>query len=290
MDWSKAKNILILAFIITNIFLIYHIGMDIFYSDELRLISDEYIDYVENELTRHGITVKDEIPKEIFTMPVLVVKYELFDHEATALQLLGEGYRRVDENIYENDHAQLIIESNKRLKYSLTDNTVVDYRIDDEKAVEISNEFLKEHNLYRNDITLKQVYLGTEKAYGDTPLYKLVYNQTYKGKFLGESYINVYVNHKGVVGMEAMLLKPDKTQNQKERTIPATEALLRKMSHIVNDHKEDVVISDIEIGYYFNPNDVQFSTWQQIEWATAFPAWKITLKNGKSYYVDALKN
>lgn len=290
MDWSKAKNILIVAFIITNIFLIYHIGKDIFYSNDLRLISDEYISDVENHLAEYGITIKEEIPKEIFSMPVLVVRYENFDHEATAEQFLGKGYQTVEENIYQNDEAQLTIESNKRLKYSQLKKEVVDYRIDDEKAIEISNSFLEEHNLLRDDIILKQVYLGTEKAYGDTPLYKLVYNQTYKGKFLGESYIYVYVNYKGVVGMEAMLLKPDKTQDQKEIIISAAEALLKKMNDIVKDHRRDVVITDIEIGYYFNPYNVQLATWQQIESATAFPAWKITLENGKSYYVEALKN
>ncbi len=290
MDWSKAKNILIVAFIITNIFLIYHIGKDIFYSNDLRLISDEYINDVENHLAEYGITIKEEIPKEIFSMPVLVVRYENFDHEATAEQFLGKGYQTVEENIYQNDEAQLTIESNKRLKYSQLKKEVVDYRIDDEKAIEISNSFLEEHNLLRDDIILKQVYLGTEKAYGDTPLYKLVYNQTYKGKFLGESYIYVYVNYKGVVGMEAMLLKPDKTQDQKEIIISAAEALLKKMNDIVKDHRRDVVITDIEIGYYFNPYNVQLATWQQIESATAFPAWKITLENGKSYYVEALKN
>lgn len=290
MDWSKAKNILIVAFIITNIFLIYHIGKDIFYSNDLRLISDEYINDVENHLAEYGITIREEIPKEIFSMPVLVVRYENFDHEATAEQFLGKGYRTVEENIYQNDEAQLTIESNKRLKYSQLKKEVVDYRIDDEKAIEISNSFLEEHNLLRDDIILKQVYLGTEKTYGDTPLYKLVYNQTYKGKFLGESYIYVYVNYKGVVGMEAMLLKPDKTQDQKEIIISAAEALLKKMNDIVKDHKRDVVITDIQIGYYFNPYNVQLATWQQIESATAFPAWKITLENGKSYYVEALKN
>lgn len=278
-----------MAFIVTNIFLIYHITRDLFYGDELQLISDEYIAYVENFLEEDGITLDGKIPREIYTLPALMVKYENYDHVETAKLFLGENYETISDNIYHKDQEQLEIVSNKRIKYTNLTKEVVDYRIDDERAIELSADFLKKRNLLRSDIVLKQVYLGTEKAYGEAPVYKLVYHQTYKGKFLGESYIYVYVNHKGVIGLEAMLLKENKTQSPKKRTIPATEALLRKKGDIVKDNKGDVIITDMEIGYYFNPYDSKYASWQLTESGTAIPTWKITLHNGKIYYVDALK-
>lgn len=290
MDWSKAKSILIMALVATNIFLIANVARDLFYGEEYQLIGDDYINNVISHLKENEITIQGEIPREVYKLPILVVRYETFPPMETAAQILGEGYEAVGGNVFMKDDAQLVIESNKRLQYKNAAKNTVDYRIDDERAIELGNQFLKEKKLLRSDVSLSQVYLGTEKFYDDAPLYKLVYRQNYKNRFLGESYINVYVNHRGVVGMEAMLLQVEKVQSQKRRTIPAADALLRKMGDILADNKGSLVITEIEMGYYFDPYDIQYSNWKSIDTVTAFPTWKITLENGKSYYVEALRN
>lgn len=46
MDWSKAKNILIIAFMITNVFLIYHIEKDIFDHHTVVMLKENHVQNV----------------------------------------------------------------------------------------------------------------------------------------------------------------------------------------------------------------------------------------------------
>lgn len=290
MDWAKAKNILIVAFIITNLFLLFNISKDLFIKEDLQLINDHYIENVEVLLNDNGIQLKTEIPREIISLPLLDFKYENLHNNEIIRSFLGTSYE-VNNNIYTANEKQLSFESNKRLKFKKLSNEVVTYAINEKEAITLSEEFLKSKGLLKDDLSLTQVYFGTINDYDTAPLYKLVYNQTYRNRFLGESYAHVYVNHRGVIGLEAMLLKHEKTQTHRKKTIPASEALLKKMNDIVNDNEnQEIVITSIEMGYYLNPYDIQLSDWKDIESGTAVPTWKITLENGKIYYAEALKN
>lgn len=292
MDWSKAKNVLIVAFIVTNIFLVYNMEKNIFNRGDLQFINDDYIENAERYLIEAGIQLDIDIPREIVSLPELMVKYKIFEPTELAKEFLGEEYRQLENNSFISGTKIVQSISNKKFIYKNLINEAYRYPIDDEAAIEISNQFLSEHNLMHEDLKLQQIYFGIIEDFGDIPLYKLVYNQTYEDRFLAESYIHVYVRHKEVVGVEGMLLEFENTYGDKKKIISATEALLRKMNDIINDNQEDedIIITEMEIGYYFNPVDIDFTTWETIESGTTSPSWKIVLNNGKTYYVEALKN
>lgn len=299
MDWSKAKNVLIVAFIVTNIFLIYSVQSRLFKQQEIQLINNEYISNVEAYLNDNSIALDTLIPKEIISLPILVVKYKTFDALKTSNMFLGEGSQKEIENIgskglqreiFQKEDKVLTIDGNKILKYKNNSPEIKDYTLDENTVIKMSNDFLKTHDLMKSDLELEQIYYGVENEYDDEPVYKLVYNQTYKNKFLGESYIYVYVNHRGVVGLEAMLLEYGKTKQQRKVVIPATEALMRAMNTILAENNKPIVVKDVEIGYYFSPTYYMESDWKEIESGTAFPSWKITIQNGKTYFVEAYKN
>lgn len=290
MDWSKAKNILIIAFIVTNILLVFHLGRDVYFGGDIQIISDKYIQAVENHLNENGIKVKGELPKEILSMPVLMVKYKSVEPELIAKQLLGDSYKRTAEGVYEAKDKILIVQGNKKITFKNFTSEAADYVLDEAEAEKIASAFLKEHGLYDHNLVMEQVYYGVVREFDDAPLYKLVYHQTYNGKFLGESYVNVYVNYRGVVGMESLLLETESNLESKKKIIPATEAVLRKMNDIIKDNQGEILITNIEVGYYFNPAEIQDTDWEDIESGTAFPSWRIVLQNGKTYYVEALDN
>jgi len=299
MDWSKAKNVLIIAFIATNIFLIYNIQGRLFGQQEMQLINDEYVRNVEQYLNDNGINLDAHISREIISLPILVVRYKIFDSNTMAEVFLDKNYHKkiatledkiLKREIFKNEDEELIIEGGKKLKYRNISSKKINYSLNEKTIKKISSDFLKQHNLVTSDIELDQIYYGTQDDFDDESVYKLVYNQTYQNKFLGESYINVYVSHRGVVGMEAMLLEYEKTQEQRKQIIPATEALMRAMNIISKENKEPITIKDIEVGYYFGPTYYMESNWKEIESGTAFPSWKITIQNGKTYFIEAYKN
>lgn len=290
MDWSKAKNILIIAFIITNLFLLFNIEMNILRQENFLTVSNKYVEEVKEHLENSGVKVDTEIPRETLSMPVLFVKYNIFDIEEIGGKLLGQNYT-TEENTYKSNTAIVNIDGGKKLTYKRLVRNRPDHAMDENKAIKISDDFLSKNDLNYNEIQLRQIYYGKLTEFDTNPVYMLVYEQVYKDYFLGGSYVHVYVNKYGIVGMEAMLFEYDKTYPQKRRVIPATEALLRKINTMINDNPNDeVVVSSIELGYNFDPGSVNATTWQDVESGTAFPTWRITLNNGKTYHVEGFKN
>ncbi|ABR50820.1 hypothetical protein Amet_4754 [Alkaliphilus metalliredigens QYMF] len=294
MDWSKAKNILIVAFIITNILLIYNIEKDHFNQEDFVVFSEEHINNVQNYLMESNIYLLTPISREIKSLPTLTVKYKEFSPNEVAEKFLGDGYEvqgtNAQESVYTLGEKQLKVEGRKRITYYDLEKSHQGRPLSDEEMIAKSQAFLREYGLLEENIVLEQIYFGTVKLFGSNPVYQLIYRQTYQEHFLGESYINVYANQYGIIGVEAMLLEQEKTSEQKKKIIPATEALLRRMDEMVYDHRgEEIFITDIEVGYYFNPEDINVPV-ENIYSGTAFPTWRITLDNGRIYYVEAYKN
>lgn len=299
MDWSKAKSLLIIAFILTNIFLVYNIWGETFKHDEIQTVNNKYLDDVEQYLNDNGINIDTHIPEEIVSLPMLVVRYKNFDSDKTAEMLLGKDYNKTTEafgsddlkrEIFKKGNKKLIIEGNKRLIYKNMNGSDRDYTLDEETVMKIGDDFLKQYKLMEDDIVLDQIYYGTEEHIDSEPVYKLIYNQTYKNKFLGESYIHVYVNNRGVIAAEAMLLEYESTQQQRKKIIPATEALMKSMGAILKENEKPIFIKEVEVGYYFSPAYYTESDWKEIDSGTALPSWKITIQNGKTYFIEAYKN
>lgn len=299
MDWSKAKNLLIIAFILTNIFLVHNIRSEKFKQNEIQITSNKYSDEVKQYLNDNGIILNIRIPEESVSLPMLVVKYKNFDSDKIAGELLGMGYSKTVEilnsddlikEIFKKDNKELIIEGNKKLTYKNIAHSEPGHILNEKTVVKMSNDFLKQYKLTNDDIILDQIYYGTEEHISSEPIYKLIYNQTYKNKFLGESYIHVYINHKGIVSVEAMLLEYEKTQQQRKKIIPATEALMMATSTILRENEKPIFIKEIEVGYYFSPTYYTESGWKEVDSGTASPSWKITIQNGKTYFIEAYKN
>lgn len=301
MDWSKAKNLLIVAFILTNIFLIYNIRNEASKRHEAQIVNGGYSEEVEQYLNDNGINLDTHIPEEIVSLPMLEVRYKNFDSDKMAKMLLGKDYNKKTETlnpnnlkreIFEKGNKNLVIEGNKRLVYKNKnmDDEEQSYALNEKTVTKMGNDFLKQYKLMKDDIELGQIYYGIEEHICNKPVYKLVYNQIYKNKFLGESYIYIYVNHKGIVAVEAMLLEYEKTQHQRKKIISATEALIRAMNTILQENEKPIFIKEIEVGYYFSPTSYTESDWKEIDSGTASPSWKITIQNGKMYFVEAYKN
>ena len=250
---------LIIAFILTNIFLVYNIRSETLRHNDIQTAGSKYLDDVEQHLKDNGINIDTHIPEETVSLPMLVVKYKNFDSDKVAKTFLGKDYNKKTEAFGSNDlkrevfskgNKKLIIEGNKRLIYKNMNDDEQDYTLDEETVMKMGDNFLKQYKLMKDDIVLDQIYYGTEEHIDNEPVYKLIYNQTYKNKFLGESYIHVYINNRGVIAVEAMLLEYEKTQQQRKKIIPATEALMKSMGIILEENEKPIFIKGIEVGYY----------------------------------------
>lgn len=291
MDWTKAKTILIIAFFITNLFL----GASLLTDpsrQEAAAVNDVYLQQTLQFLEDQGVILETEMPRTIPSLAPITVEYRFFPPGPTADLMLGDDWVMVSANTFQNNQGRLTILNEQQLIYQSFEVGTVLPNMNEATLKEASQRFLEEHDLFPEGLNLTQIYVGTVPSYHDEPLHKLVYEQSYQGRFIGESYVHVYLNQGGIVAVEALLLQDpgDIQQSGTLRTmIDAPEALLRKLDEILQDHQENdpVIVNRIEPGHYFALIRDPLGQWESVESGTAVPAWKIVLKNGKTYYQEA---
>jgi regulatory protein YycI of two-component signal transduction system YycFG len=96
MDWAKAKTILIIAFVITNIFLAYNVWNTKYYGHRSERISDDRIEELVDILQQRGMRVSAPIPKDLYTKEILTVEYMEIDTDGLMETVFGrEGINPV---------------------------------------------------------------------------------------------------------------------------------------------------------------------------------------------------
>jgi len=297
MDWTKAKTILIIAFVVTNLFLGGSLLRDHF-RQEVTAVSDQYLTQTEAFLDTHGVVLDTELPVDRPSLGSLTVEYRFFPPRAAAQQLLGDQVRMTAVDTYENRQGKVAVKNNKELTLRLNEpvNPLSDTEelpdLEEETLEKSSRQFLESADLAPETLSLQQIYVGMMPRYDRQPLHKLVFEQTYQDRFVGESYVHVYMNQQGIVAVEALLLEEIQAADQsgtKRPMIPAPEAVLRKLDTILSEQegKSPIVIRSIEPGHYFSLTQEPLTQWEAVASGTAVPAWKIVLKNGDTYYQEA---
>ncbi|MBF8982326.1 two-component system regulatory protein YycI [Lutibacter sp. B2] len=269
MDWSKAKNILIVAFIITNAFLIYNIEQDLYKKNSVVMINDKIIKDTVEILNEKNIQVDAEVPKKIIALPVLNVEYETYD-KYEILKIIKPK---------ENEKISLDIENNKVIQYKKESSPIVYTDMNAKKAKNMAEAFIDQLGFMKRDT----VYWDTKKV---DDKYNIMFKQVYKEDFLECSYMNVVVSLNGIEEFERMWLKPSKSDSSKKEIIPATKALLKYMQDVEESY-EPVVIKDISLGYWFDPSQISFANAENIKSGTAVPAWRIVLNDKTTKFIVA---
>ena len=122
MDWTKAKTILIVALIVTNVFLIFTYGVNNLVQTEPA--SEKVLISV---LANNNITLATEVPEKHGKMTVLNIEYSVFDKE------------KVNKSIYQGKYN---VEMGNDTK---------------EELIRISDLFLKDNGLYSDYVVLQGV-------------------------------------------------------------------------------------------------------------------------------------
>lgn len=291
MDWTKAKNILIAAFLLTNLFL-----MVVLYGGQqgnsTSAISNDYVTQTLQFLQDKNIEIRTELPLAAPSLNSVNVEYRFFSPKEMAEKLLGNSLVQEDIHTYANHKGRVTVLEEKILIYQNKEQGRMLPSLEEEKLVAIANDFLRTHYLDQEGLQLEQIYFGVEPEYQEEPLHKLVYQQTYEGRFIGESYVNVFIGHRGIVAVEALLLENMRTIGETTTShtmISAPEALLRTIEAIQRHHasQEPAVITEVLPGYFFPLTRETFAEGDSVESGTAVPAWKIVLKDGKTFYQEA---
>ncbi len=102
MDWTKAKNILIVALLLTNIFLIY-----VYVIKENNLTNEDESALIQH-LESKDIFVNAEIPSKVSKMPVLTVMFSATDEDLIISNIENQEEQGSDIEASDSKNAQYI--------------------------------------------------------------------------------------------------------------------------------------------------------------------------------------
>ncbi|SHH52181.1 two-component system regulatory protein YycI [Tepidibacter thalassicus] len=216
MDWSKAKTILIVAFIITNILLGYNLYVNVFKCDKKVFFEDKYINYLNDLLKDKNIVINTDLPKQAPKLSALIVKYEDLK----------------DENLNITEDKKIVYSGKANLK-SFTKEAVKFY----------CEQFLKK---YKFDDEKYLKYIMKKDDY-----IEVFYCGKYKDYFLEESYMKFVFYPDNQFEFERVWLVPIEEKFQKKRVITSVEAVINSYNKLDKNSS----IDEIKLGYYFKLNE-----------------------------------
>lgn len=267
MDWARVKSILIIVFLIVNIFLVMKI---IDKSNRKELRSDE-IQSVTQLLNNNNIVMQVQIPTQIFYMPRIRVNNETAEEGALADRLLGPGQwtnksSQQGSGFYLSNGREMTIKPDGTVIYKIKESGEVSKeQISQEWARSRLNSLLEKYVSLQSyhfesisktedgyEITMKNVYKETE-----------IFNNRIKAKISNSGEITI---SQGLVSFAGFAGKP--------RKVAATDAMVELIRYV--NINEKTVVRSISIGYYadFNKNG------EIIRYGEADPAWKVETDKG----------
>ena len=277
MDWARAKTILIIAFVITNIFLAYNVWQTKYYGHRSERMSDDRIEELVAILQQRGIRVSAPIPKNLYTDEILTVEYMEIDTERLMESVFGrKGINPVvqEESVRHSERGLVLeVKNSREIFYkNLNFRNKPKQGLTEQQAVKTCEDFLKEHNLYNPSMVVESVE-ETEEGY------LLSFDQQYKDKLLEISFVEMEVTSDGVHSLHMLWLNPVKAENSRKKISHAIDALIKVASRKEVQGSAPAEIDSIRLVHYFD--------WESAREGEAFPAWRISV-NGDAYYVNAL--
>ena len=279
MDWSKAKTILIIAFIVTNIVL----GYALFNSQRIDepTLKEDFITDVAKLLKEKDITLNTAIPKEIPSLGIMTVVYEQRtpgDLNKSFFNNTAEGVT-VNEGVvlFEKGKEKLIVTDGKNILYLNDDEEEKYPSLDKEEAIYISKKFLEEKGFSKDDMKLT----FQKESNG---VFFLEYSKVYNGIYIEKSYTNFQIDKRGVKRFERLWLNEEKLSENKIYISTAPKAILTLLTM---ENIYGKTIDDISLCYYFDPvKHKEVDEPEKTKQGKAVPAWRIQFSDGNEVILD----
>lgn len=273
MNWEKAKTVLIVALLITDLFL-----AGVLYADRMRVAPAENAASFHREtkelLKDAGIALEAEIPKDGSSLPILDVAYET-DTADNLNRRFFQGKGRVAEDddqrlVLRTARGQLKVLDERRLIYEAdaASNAFLNEKEAEKKAL----DFLAERGFPTDDIALFYSETAGNRR-------KLMFTKTYKNNYVESAYTEIDLVGDKVVRMDRLWIDVIDETAEREPLPMATQSLLRLLSH---ESLKGRTIKKIDPCYYFNPEEQ--GTVENLSHGTrgyATVAWRMELDGGE---------
>ncbi|GFN37152.1 two-component system regulatory protein YycI [Tepidimicrobium xylanilyticum] len=279
MDWSKAKTILIVAFIITNLLLVY-VLIGEYHIDEPTL-KKEFINEVIELLKEKDIGVATEMPMEIPRLNSMIVEYENVNIQRLNLNYFNnkgiieqssEGLSKV----VRGGESFLLI-NNRSIIYENSIDDKIYSDLDEDKAIELAEEFIKKGKFNTDDMKLS--FIKEDKG-----TFYIEYSKIYEDVYVEKAFTNFQIDKRGVKRFERSWLKEKDLADVEIyiSTAPKSILALLGMQQVYGK-----TITDISLCYYFEPEKHDYlEKPTEAKQGKAVPAWRIQFDDGYKIFID----
>lgn len=282
MDWSKAKNILIIAFVVTNLLLFYVLWQNQTYNGSYINLEKGFVEDVKALLLDKDIKIDSPIPKEVPSMTLLDIEYETYDTKHKREELVNkffDDYQYIQEDgkdFFIKDNESIHINNNKEIVYENKNDEERFSNIDLDTSKSIAMEFLENNSIYDEDLVLSEV---KELKQG----YMLEYTKVFQDILVEKSYMKFTIDNRGVREFRRIWMYIVDYNDKEIMVRSAPDALLRLVS---NEQVYGKTISDISICYYFNPKEHEMVDIKDTKRANAVPAWRVEFSDGTKVFLE----
>jgi regulatory protein YycI of two-component signal transduction system YycFG len=273
VDLSRAKTILIVAFLTLNLFL----GYRLWFSPQLLLsgqaMTHEEVDRARELLNGAGFELTAAIPRQIPRLSLLDVGREDRNEAEWAMKFFEESLTgRRDEKgniVFTKGNSRVTVAANGHVSYQ---GSAIPLTAGSEDTRQMVEAFMRERNLWRDDlkhdVTLPRDGQGTVR-------HRFV--QTYQGFPLFFCLAEAAVTDNRITELEIYRVVPRGFSGKEIQVISALEAIEMFLEQKVSF--SDQRIADISLGYFSADYDAQ--RWEIV------PVWRIADSAGNAVYINA---
>lgn len=251
MDWTKAKSLMIIALLLTNIMLV---SVYFFQQSRNDIAQDSVTRNTISLLESKNIYVESDIPEQKKRMPVLSVVRSEIDHDT------------INNEIKDQDG---IKKKNP----------------DDQDYEEYCKKFLDNYDLSHEYMKLADVKKDTNGTVSVS--FETVFEEFY----IEKSWLTCKLADGKITEVSGKWYKPVKFGDTKKRTMTASNAMIKFMSQIEEQSKTSgiphgkITVHQIELVYWLN--EYSLGEGVSVSDDTAFPAWKISYDGDQESYIEA---
>lgn len=278
MNWSRAKNWLIVLFLGLNLFLVFTI---IQINMQSSTIDKETVDNVVQIMKTNGITVSaDSIPTKMPNLGPINVANDVVEYDELAQRVLGDGYEKAEgAQLYSKGSMRLLFEGDiVRFKDSSPNEALGTL---DEKAAR--NLVLDKLGAYGFDMERAQV---TARKGEDGAFYVMA-AQKIDQYVLFDSYFYFVVTEHGVQEFSGSWFVVSGGQDMLSNEAARVKSIASVLLDFARDRSDKLVkessdtIVKIDLGYMTKAKETYHKN------ATAMPVWVIRCSDGQSYDYEA---
>lgn len=279
MDWSKAKNVLIIAFIVINILMGYVLIVKDKEVDATN--SPDFINQAIGLLNKKEIEVHTDIPNIKPELSTLTVVFENIKPEAINTNFFNDRayISSVSEELIElslDDENVSIL--NKKLLIYESGSTEIKYpTLNEDIVIDIAKDFLVQKGFSIDDLRISHM-----KRVGE--YYYVEFSKIFNNIYLESSFTNIQIDSRGVIKMERMWLDVKEVGESLISISPAPKSILGLLS-MKEVYGKSII--DISLCYYFNPGKHDYiEDPLEAKQGRAIPAWRIQFEDGYKVIID----